>query len=174
MRNGTVLNVKLFDISLDVLLNGDLFLCSLTLFYTSLLSLSSPGVVIKVAGMSLCSTAAITEERPVRREGGENRVAESSKKILPPTVVEVHDAFLMLPLELYDIAYSSPIQFGVGPADLTVIGDIAAISTQNDCLCSKVMIDLSASGRSFTMRSCLPSVVLKVLWSVFTFWLLVT
>lgn len=96
MRNGTVLNVKLFDISLDVLLNGDLSLCSLTLFYTSILSLSSPGVVIKAAGMSLCSTVVIIEERPVRREGGENRVAESSKKILPPTVVEVHDASLML------------------------------------------------------------------------------
>lgn len=70
MRNGTVLNVKLFDISLDVLLNGDPSLCSLTLFYTSLLPLSSPGVVIKVAGMSLCITAVITEERPARRKGG--------------------------------------------------------------------------------------------------------
>lgn len=32
-------------------------------------------------------------------------MAELSKKILPPTVVEVHDAFLILPLELYDLAF---------------------------------------------------------------------
>ncbi len=34
------------------------------------LSLSSPGVMIKVAGMSLCSAAVITEERRVREEEG--------------------------------------------------------------------------------------------------------
>lgn len=68
MRNGTVLNAKLLDISLDVVLNDDLSLCLLVLFYTSILSLSSPGVVIKAAGMSLCSTAVITEERPGREE----------------------------------------------------------------------------------------------------------
>lgn len=36
------------------------------------LSLSSPGAMIKVAGMSLCSTAVITEERRAS-EGGKRR-----------------------------------------------------------------------------------------------------
>lgn len=59
-------------------------MCSLSLFFypsfppslpplsLSPLSLSSPGAMIKVAGMSLCSTAVITEERRAS-EGGKRR-----------------------------------------------------------------------------------------------------
>lgn len=94
-------------------------MCSLSLFFypsfppslpplsLSPLSLSSPGAMIKVAGMSLCSTAVITEERRAsergrEEEGGEGRRGErkgsgalgqpdSSSATLPPSGVEVHD-----------------------------------------------------------------------------------
>lgn len=47
-------------------------MCSLSLSLSTppSLSLSSPGAMIKVAGMSLCSTAVITEERRAREGKG--------------------------------------------------------------------------------------------------------
>lgn len=95
-----------------------LYVLSLSLFLSLLpslapsslslpLSLSSPGAMIKVAGMSLCSTAVITEERRAsergrEEEGGEGRRGErkgsgalgqpdSSSATPPPSGVEVHD-----------------------------------------------------------------------------------
>lgn len=65
-------------------------------------SLSSPGVMIKVAGMSLCSTAEITEEQWASgggREGGKSKgsgvavLLYSNSSTLPPSGPEVHNDF---------------------------------------------------------------------------------
>lgn len=101
-----ILYVSLCALSLSLFLSlrPSLAPSSLSL---SPLSLSSPGAMIKVAGMSLCSTAVITEERRAsergrEEEGGEGRRGErkgsgalgqpdSSSATLPPSGVEVHD-----------------------------------------------------------------------------------
>lgn len=67
--------------------------------------------MIKVAGMSLCSTAVITEERRARegRGGREEREKgvgqlDSSSTTVPPSGVEVQNDFLILVFELSDLA----------------------------------------------------------------------
>lgn len=72
------INVKLHSIGLNVLhaARYSVSMLSLSLSIHPFLSHSSPGAMIKVAGMSLCSTAVITEEKPARKgrwEEGEKR-----------------------------------------------------------------------------------------------------
>lgn len=118
------INVRFFYFSIDDLLHDTLCVCVCVLSSLSFsfsispshphsLSLSSPGAMIKVASMSLCSTAVITEERLVREgirgRGGERKGSAAvvrpdwNSVTLPPSGAEVHVSFGLTIFKLVDL-----------------------------------------------------------------------